>query len=215
MAMEFILFIVEGSSDEEALVVPIENVISEKKYKTKTKVLYGDILTKYLDGTNKFEVNTSNINGEFKKLCSKFIISEKAYGLKAKYITKIIYVTDTDYCFTRQENHHKNKKDCLNILFNKKYVELNGSKIPFKVVFMSKNLEHVLVDQDKDFSDEEKKKISKKFSDLCLENFEKYICKFTKEFKIFDNYEKSYKNINEYEIRTSNMNNLLEELKLI
>ena len=56
MKNKVIIFMVEGPSDEEALVIPLENELVSKKIRVKTKVLHTDILTKY-----SHEISTSLI----------------------------------------------------------------------------------------------------------------------------------------------------------
>lgn len=115
-----IIFMVEGPSDEDALVVPLENELVSKKIRVKTKVLHTDILTKYSDG-EKFETTT-----------------------------------------------------------------------------------------------EEKRKISKVFSNACYEDFTLYIKLFnSEEVKRWEDYNSSYSGIETTEDRASNMNCLLDELEII
>ena len=142
-----IIFMVEGPSDEDALVVPLENELVSKKIRVKTKVLHTDILTKYSDG-EKFETTTSNVVSKVKMIIEDFFNKSKYLNLKYKDIGKIIYATDTDNCFFKDERHSKNKKECLKVLFSTKSIFLgkrNAEKeISFDVIFMSQNLEHVI-----------------------------------------------------------------------
>lgn len=210
---KLIIFIVEGPSDEDALMVPLENELINKKIKTKVKVLHTDILTKYIsEESNIFEITSSNLIGKLKELIELEI--KKIVGLKLKDIGKVIYITDTDNCFFKNEPYSKNKKECLKILFRKRKIELGkGSAkkiIPFEIIFMSQNLEHVLTGELKEYSTEEKERISTEFKEKCEKNFEEYIIFFN--IKKWETYEESYSEIEKINGRASNMNCLLEEL---
>ncbi len=213
-----IIFMVEGPSDEDALVVPLENELVLKKIRVKTKVLHTDILTKYSDG-EKFETTTSNVVSKVKMIIEDFFNKFKYLNLKYKDIGKIIYVTDTDNCFFKDERHSKNKKECLKVLFSTKSIFLGKrnteKEIPFDVIFMSQNLEHVIKGELRDYTDEEKRKISKVFSNACYEDFTLYIELFnSKDVKKWEDYSSSYTGIETTEERASNMNCLLNELEL-
>ena len=213
-----IIFMVEGPSDEDALVVPLENELVSKKIRVKTKVLHTDILTKYSDG-EKFETTTSNVVSKVKMIIEDFFNKSKYLNLKYKDIGKIIYVTDTDNCFFKDERHSKNKKECLKVLFSTKSIFLgkrNAEKeISFDVIFMSQNLEHVIKGELRDYTDEEKRKISKVFSNACYDDFTLYTELFNSEdVKKWEDYSSSYTGIEITEERTSNMNCLLSELEL-
>lgn len=116
MKNKVIIFMVEGPSDEEALVIPLENELVSKKIRVKTKVLHTDILTKYSD-REKFETTTSNVVSKVKAIIEDFFNKFKYLNLKYKDIGKIIYVTDTDNCFFKDAKHSQNKKECLKVLF--------------------------------------------------------------------------------------------------
>lgn len=78
---------------------------------------------------------------------------------------------------------------------------------------MSQNLEHVLTGELRNYSLEEKERISKEFREKCEENFEEYITFFTStNIKKWKTYEESYSKIEIINERSSNMNCLLEEL---
>lgn len=216
---KLVIFLVEGPSDEDALIVPLENKLTVKQIKTKVKVFHTDILTEYsAKESNVFKITSSNIIGELKKVIETEIKKiSKISGLKYRDIGKIIYITDTDDCFSRDEAHSKNKKECLKVLFNKREIELGkGSaikKIPLDVIFMSQNLEHVLVGDLREYSDEEKEIIATKFKEKCEENFDEYIKFFTSDtIKKWNTYEESYTGIQIKKERVSNMNCLLEEI---
>lgn len=207
---KIILFVVEGPSDEDALIVPLEKELNEKRIKVKTEVLYTDILTKYISKDSKeFQITKNNVIGELKKIIKQKINKEKFRGIKIKDIGKIIYITDTDNCFFKEE-HSKNKKECLKVLFKIDLFPIDKKEISFKVIFMSQNLEHVIIGELQEFSDDEKREISNNFSKKCEEDFNKYVELFeSDEVKKWETYEKAYHGIEETNDRASNMNCLL------
>ena len=80
---------------------------------------------------------------------------------------------------------------------------------------MSQNLEHVIKGELRDYTDEEKRKISKVFSNACYDDFTLYTELFNSEdVKKWEDYSSSYTGIEITEERTSNMNCLLSELEL-
>lgn len=213
---KLVIFLIEGPSDEDALIVPLENKLTVKQIKTKVKVFHTDILTEYrAEESNVFKITSSNIIGELKKVLETEI--KKISGIKFRDIGKIIYITDTDNCFFRDEAHSKNKKECLKVLFNKREIELGkGSgikKIPLDVIFMSQNLEHVLIGILRQYSNGEKEIIATEFKEKCEKDFEEYIKFFTSDIiKKWNTYEESYVGIQTIKERVSNMNCLLEEI---
>ena len=129
------------------------------------------------------------------------------------------YITDTDRCFLENKKHQINKKRCLETLFKVDNISLGkGSaikNIPFNIIFMSENLENVLLLESKDFSDDEKKRIANKFSEDCENDFQKYIETFIrKEVKTWESYLESYDGIETCKEIASNMNNFLKEFNL-
>lgn len=212
-----ILFIVEGPSDETALIIPLYEKIIKKKLRTSVKVMHGDILTKFIKNTTLYEITSSNIKKELITIVSDFISRENL--LKSKDLLKIFYITDTDRCFLETESHHINKQNCLNTLFNTDFISLGkGSalkNIPFDVIFLNENLEHLLTLESRCFSDEEKERIANSFSEECEKDFQKYIDTFKNDqVKFWNSYRESYNQIKENKEVSSNMNNFLDEFDL-
>lgn len=140
----------------------------------------------------------------------------KAEQIKARDIVSIYYITDTDYCFHGAEDYHKNKAQCLKKIFMFDTMDLIKDRgIPFKTIFFSKHLEHILENNEKNLSIEEKEKIAMSFSEQAL-NKEGFFVEFflNKDIKKWQTYEESYLNIINYQGRACNMNNLINEFKL-
>lgn len=215
---KLIIFIVEGPSDQDSLIVPLENELINKKIKTKIKVLHKDILTEYIsEDNNNFKITSCNLMGKLKNLVESEI--KRITGIKFKDIGKIIYITDTDNCFLKNEPHSKNKKECLKILFKKRELILGKGcaekKIPFEVIFMSQNLEHVLTGELRKYSSKEKEEISTNFRESWEKNFKEYIYFFNNDrIKKWEKYIDSYNGIEKTDERASNMNCLLDELNI-
>lgn len=212
-----ILFIVEGPSDETALIIPLYEKIIQKKLRTSVKVMHGDISTKFIKNTELYEITSSNIKKEIISIVSDFINRENL--LKSKDLLKIFYITDTDRCFSGIESHHTNKKSCLTTLFNTDFIPLGkGSSlknIPFDVIFMNENLEHLLTLESRNFSDKEKEIIATNFSEECEKDFQKYIDTFKNDkIKFWTSYRDSYTQIRQNPETSSNMNNFLDEFNL-
>lgn len=219
MKRGIILFIVEGPSDHTALIPFIEErLIRMKKFRVTVKEMHGDILTEYINGTRQFQVKPSNVKGEIKKIIQKYLNqpSIKAEQISQKDIIKIYYVTDTDYCFFGDKDYHKNKMECLNKIFNFNDIEIyKNRKIPFETIFFSKNLEHIIANDMRDFSDKEKEKIAIKFSEKSLIEDNFFIEFFySKDIKKWNSYKNSYENIKKYKGRACNMNNFIEEYEI-
>lgn len=59
-----------------------------------------------------------------------------------------------------------NKKQCLKTMFYFENIELiKNNPIPFKIIFFAKHLEHIIVDEERDHTDEEKIKIAMEFGE--------------------------------------------------
>lgn len=170
-----VAFIVEGSSDEAALGTIMKEYFSNNE--VQFVVVHGDI-------TLKDYVSTDNI---LKK------INEKIEGVKSRYrysqndFIKIIHIIDVDGVYISEadiieadveeiqyyEDHidaksistiverNKRKGDILYKL--RKTGKVNG--ISYRIYFNSCNLEHVLYGELKDYSDDEKQRLSDDFAD--------------------------------------------------
>lgn len=170
-----ILFIVEGASDEAALGSIMKEHFSDNE--VQFVVVHGDI-------TLKDYVSNDNI---LKKIKEQTEIVKSKYRYKKEDFIKIIHITDTDGVYIPEadvreadvkevqyyEDHleaknvqkiierNKHKGDILYKL--RKTAKIDG--IPYRIYFNSCNLEHVLYGQLKDYSDEEKQKLSDDFAE--------------------------------------------------
>ncbi len=151
---------------------------------------------------------------------TKIVDIKRQQKLKHSDYIGLIYCTDIDNCFTSEESHAKNKKECLEALFNidKLKLDKRSSGINFNVVFFSKDLEHVFHNINKNVSDEEKEALSREFIKSCNGQNELYwLTKFEHIFKdenveTWDSFAKSYDGIRQAcaNKRATNLNCFIE-----
>lgn len=218
MKKRVVLFVVEGPSDQDALIPFIENEIQKNKMRTTVKNMHGDILTKYIDGTRRYEVTSSNVRKKLTDKIEEYLDSNivKSEQIKRKDLKKIYYITDTDYCFFQEFEHSKNKSECLRKIFYFEKLKLkNNIEVKIETIFFSKHLEHVLKNIEENLSNEEKAKIAIEFSKESLKNRDFYINTFKDQenLKTWESFSEAYTNIQNYKGRACNMNNLLNELE--
>lgn len=167
--------IVEGPSDETALGTIMTEFFQNDQIKF--VVVHGDITTdQWVDSNNVVKKVNTLIMDEAKK-----------YGYKRSDFEKIIHIVDSDGVYVSGENikyadtskvqYYMDRIETNNvdgiIARNTKKAEVlyklrqtgkvNG--IPYRVYFNSCNLEHVLHNQLKDFSDQEKEDMAYDFAD--------------------------------------------------
>lgn len=217
MKGKVILFIVEGPSDQDALIPWIAEELRKLRIRATVKVVYGDILTEYIvQYSRNFSVTPSNVKGEVKKLIDNYLKTStvKSDQIKMRDIEKIYYVRDTDNCFIEIGDTPTNKKNCLLKMFNFHSIELSSEKkIKFEVIFFAKNLEDVMYSNE-NATNEEKEKLSIEFGIESLKNREKFISTFkNSNLKTWNTYNESYSGIKTYVGRACNMNNLIDEIE--
>lgn len=159
--------IVEGSSDESAIGSILKEYFSSEE--VQFAVVHGDITS---------DDNTT-VDNVISKICILVDGIRKKYGYEWKHFTKIIHIADTDGAFTRG-CVREGEAEVEYIQYYEEYMEApdvdaaerrneHKSTIMYKLYSMGKvhdiyyrfyynscNLEHVLYNQLKDFSDEEK-----------------------------------------------------------
>ena len=211
-----ILFVVEGPSDQDAITAFIAKEVLEQNIKVTVKVMHGDILTRYDEHTKNYSINSGNVKGEVKKLILDYLNSPsvKSSHIRINDIKKVYYMTDTDNCFLKEEVHSINKKECLRRMFNFEEIELSkNKKTEFETIFFAHNLEHVIDKNSNKLTDKEKEQIASDFAVESLLNRDYFIKTFITSLMTWNSFEESYKEIQTYEDRASNMNNLLDEIE--
>ncbi len=176
--------IVEGPSDENAIGGVLKEFFSSEE--VQFAVVHGDITSDY--NTTKENV-VSRVGALIGNIKSK-------YGYKWGDFIKVIHIADTDGAFTKNcikkaevkniqyyEDHieyfdidevKKRNEHKSEILF-KLYTTGKVRNIPYRLYFNSCNLEHVLYDELKDFSDDEKEILSDEFAEKYEGKAQKFI----------------------------------------
>ena len=203
---KIVLLIVEGPSDDEALSYSLMHLFEQYCQNIRVEILHGDI-------TSESESSPSNIVKKVGAIVQSFL---NKYSLKKTDIAEIIQITDTDGAFISTDKVHMDKS-CrtpyysptgIRTQYPAKIIERNHKKagilrilrktskvitIPYHIVFMSCNLDHILYDK-LNCSDEEKEKnaynFQEKYEDDLL-GFWSYISQST--FSIQSDFVESWK----------------------
>lgn len=169
-----VVVIVEGPSEESALGSILKEYFSNEE--VQFAVVHGDI-------TTADYVSTDNIVKRINELMNQ--VGHK-YGYTTDDFLRIIHIADTDGVFTKNSivekdvsgvQYYTNRIETKNVNYikqrNSKKAEIlfklrttgkiNGIK--YRIYFNSCNLEHVLYNELKDFSDEEKEIMSDDFAE--------------------------------------------------
>ena len=186
---KIIFVIVEGSSDETALGAILQNIFDVNQ--VHIEVVHGDI-------TTQNGVMPHNILSKIGDMVAEYI-KQNRY-LKKSDFERIIHIVDMDGAYIPNENIiedadlEKTSYSLKNITTNNKshIVERNKhktaninkicscheigkkEKIPYKVFYMSCNLDHVLHDKINS-TDAEKKLDSRKFAKQYKENIHEFL----------------------------------------
>lgn len=166
--------IVEGPSDESAIGGILKEYFSSAE--VQFAVVHGDI-------TSNYSTAVDNVVAKVGDLIEGI---QRRYGYRWEDFLRIIHITDTDGTFTKdctreaevediqyyedhieysdiaeveKRNSHKAEIMC------KLYTTGKVRDIRYRLYFNSCNLEHVLYNELKDFSDEEKEELSDEFAE--------------------------------------------------
>ena len=184
---KIVLVIVEGPSDADSLELYFSKFFDSNTIHM--KIMYGDI-------TSQKGINQSNIKA---RLCNEIKIYAENNHFKARDVQQIIHLVDMDGAFVndsaiiedttkdkfiytfeniiapnRQESIERNerKRENLNALSSRTSVMWNN--IPYKIYYMSCNLDHVLHDKP-NATDEEKKANSLAFTKRYYDDINAFI----------------------------------------
>lgn len=180
-----IAFIVEGASDEAALGTIMKEYFSDNE--VQFVVIRGDITTK--DYVSKDAI--------LKKINEQIEEVKKRYRYQTEHFIKIIHLTDADgvyvgencvkYAEVEKIQYYTDHMETAKV---KEMVERNASKadilfklrrtgkiqgIPYKIYYNSCNLEHVLYNELKDFTDDEKRDMSDDFAEKYEGRAEEFV----------------------------------------
>lgn len=205
MARRKIVFvIVEGPSDETALGITLNQVFD--KDSVYVHIMHGDI-------TTRIGVTSQNI---VLKIGNEIKAYAKSNHYKASDFKQIIHIVDTDAAYL-PENRIVEEAESVELSYldngihtrdKQKVISRNKQKtenlfrlrtcgnilgIPYRVYYMSCNLDHVLYDK-RNSSDEEKEQDSYNFAKLYKKNvkdFLKFMCNST--FSVKGDFKESWK----------------------
>ncbi len=180
-----IAFIVEGASDEAALGTIMKEYFSDNE--VQFVVIRGDITTK--DYVSKDAI--------LKKINEQIEEVKKRYRYQTEHFIKIIHLTDADGVYVGEDcvkyaevegiQYYTDHMETVKV---KETVERNARKadilfklrrtgtvqgIPYKIYYNSCNLEHVLYNELKDFTDEEKRDMSDDFAEKYEGKAEEFV----------------------------------------
>ena len=180
-----IAFIVEGASDEAALGTIMKEYFSDNE--VQFIVIRGDITTRDYVSMDSILMK---INEQIEEV-------KKRYRYQTEHFIKIIHLTDTDGVFIAdkfvqyaeiegiqyytdhmetakvKETMERNERKA-DILFKlRRTGKIQG--IPYRIYFNSCNLEHVLYNELKDFTDEEKWNMSDDFAEKYEGKAEEFV----------------------------------------
>lgn len=203
---KIVLLLVEGEADEAALAPLIKKILQRE-----------DLLVKLCNGDLTSQVYTSkdkNIITEIGRVISEFIKFNK---IKKSDIVKIIHVIDMDGAYIAEEyacegenESFKYLDNCIMVNNKERIIRRNQGKskaidrligkneimdIPYKVYYMSCNLDHVLYNE-RNLDACKKVDMADDFADSFLDNIEGFIKFFNEKNLIFQgNYDDSWKQI--------------------
>lgn len=175
-----ILFIVEGPSDEDALSPVFKKMFQSTE--VRFHVVHGDFSTQFTTNTaNAINIVNDHIKQEMDR-----------YGFKRSDILRIIHLIDTDGAFipaekvvygevpkitygedeiisgnpqgTIQRNERKSG------VIKRLYAKHDIRQTPYAIYYFSRNMEHVLHNQQGDLSDDEKIELADHFTDTYQSN---------------------------------------------
>ena len=201
-----ILFLVEGPSDETALVGPFRSLLNtvygEDEMGTKSEAFHCDVTTVRMFGGGR--VLSVNPRDKMREIVRKFVKSriETRHEYAASDLSRIVHIVDLDGAFVpetciktgdsssfvykadcievpdveRAIRRNREKASALNELASVHHLTFSGVRVPNDLYFMSRNLEHALYDLAEDCSDEEKEPLSIAFARRYRANPEGFAC---------------------------------------
>ncbi len=169
-----VIVIVEGPSDENALGGIMKEYFSSEE--VQFKVVHGDITSD----------ETTAVDNVLRKIDELVDDVREKYGYHWDDFVKIIHIADTDGAFTKDcvlksdakgVHYYEDRIEAPDVerterrnihkaeIMSKLYTTGNVHGVYYRLYYNSCNLEHVLYNELKDFSDDEKEKLSDDFSD--------------------------------------------------
>ena len=188
MEKKVILFIVEGITDENALLELFEGLFD--KNKIYFQIIRGDI-------TSDYKTTLSNICSRVGKVIGKALKHLSYYGINKKDILSVVFISDTDgtfipdnhilydktvpaeytedYIITNDVDKYIDRNRRKSMLLDRICKESNMSNLNFRATFMSRNLEHALHGDVSNKSNAEKKYLADEFVNHYIYNIDGFI----------------------------------------
>lgn len=233
---KIVLFIVEGRTDELALGRVLSKLVGDSSgCGVKFGITRGDITSSYVFGE---EPSSSTIKKRVQSTVRLFLERDK---LSWSDLGSIILITDTDGAFVEDafvwfnqekpslryftdhietgnvdslRRRNKCKSSCLKVLVSTFFMTYAKRRVPFRVAYMSRNLEHALSDYSQEASTEKKVELARRFADNYGLNTSEFL-ELLAEIAPPGTYQDSWNFISEQSNslkRGSNMKQVLDEL---
>ncbi|MGN0072117.1 MAG: hypothetical protein ACI361_09835, partial [Atopobiaceae bacterium] len=202
-----VLFLVEGPSDEDALMRPFSSLLmqrnAEPSRKAESEAFRCDVTTVRL-----FKGNVNfRIDRKMKNTVRSFILDriERRHAYTWNDLDLIVHLVDLDGAFIPDANIHQ--ADCTGFVYGPNFIEARNTsdvirrnhekasaireliacsnltyrkkEVPYRLYFVSRNLEHALYGIERDCTDSEKRALSIAFADKYvndIEAFEALLC---------------------------------------
>lgn len=195
------LALCEGKTDKIFLEAYHDSTLENN---IRIQIYSGDFLTNYNN-----DITPQNVISKLTKQYNNYV---KAYiashHIKTKDIDRVIYMTDTDNCVVLNNEKFR----LLKKLAYTNNLKINKLEIPFSVLLMSNDLEHVLIDRDATIegalSLEQKEDIVMDFTD-DYDTKNKIDELFSRNNKYqYSDYQEFQGNINKMRASTTNINTI-------
>ena len=170
-----ILYLVEGPTDEDALSPVLKKVLHREE--VRFHVVHGDM-------TSNWRISGANA---VKTVYEHMELERKRYGFEKRDIIKVIHLVDIDGAFIPEDRVLKGRDRTLRYYDDRieapdpeRIIERNRrkskilqrlctadavGKVPYFVYYFSRNLEHVLHNNEEDLSDDKKIRYADSFAD--------------------------------------------------
>ena len=173
-----LILLLEGPSDMTALGGPLVDLLDTQGIECIPIVNRGDITTKAKISGVEIEPDYNNINTVVEDVVQvemEPLFANEYSWVRGEDILGVVQIADTDGAFSRDDARKRNNL----IMLTKEgcKVEIKGKKIPYRIFYMAKNLEHVLYGEKE--IDGSKTKRASEFARKCYGEegfFEKVLC---------------------------------------
>lgn len=190
-----ILFLVEGTSEQDALVTPFSQYLKEK-VRVEGEAFYCDVTTVSMFPKS---ARTFVVRSNVKETVRTFVLDqiERKHTYTWQDLVQIIHIVDTDGAFIPDDRVLANE-DLDSIVYYSDHIEhahpadiiernhvkaaairtlafagelvYRRRAVPYRLFFMSRNLEHALFGIGNNVDDATKERLSRAFAEACRDN---------------------------------------------